>query len=273
MLIGFTKDCECPTEFMHPNATGRKVPCVGLDHYATKCPDPPMPRILAIVIADECRKERYGTSNPFVSATALTRCPLQMYLEYHTEYVEDPLAVRWMLRGSFAHNDLLKRVAAKPGWLVEQQYNLDLGFPFYFTPDAYEIKTRTLYDLKTQKEFAVEKKGRMTDAECLADRFVVDNVTQVNVYAWALGEVGMPVDRAELQYWDGQLRVRRLNVPLDTAKAGALVTTRGAYIYDLLTNKIPLGKIEPDMKKVWNHGKSPVCYLIEKELKRRGVTV
>lgn len=252
-LIGYIKTCECPATFLHPRGIdGQPVDCVPLRHYAFDCPNPPMPNILARALYSDIVDDRYrGVEGPIISPSKLTRCPLQTYLEATRPYVEyavDPGGTnndrRFMLRGTFAHKGLLDRLRDDPEYIVEQPYQMDLGFPFYFKPDAYRYPRRKLYDLKTQSLHAVEKKGKMADADLLTDKYVKDNVRQVNMYRWGLTQLGLPVDEIELQYWDGDLRVRRLTVPLeDLDRVGNYVRRTGAFMWDVLNGHVPVDDI------------------------------
>ncbi len=280
-LKGYIKTCNCPATFSHPNSMGKEVECVPLDHYAFTCPEPPMPRILAKALYKDTQGERYaGVNGPLVSPSRLTRCPLQTYLEATEPYVIyaiDPGSTkndrRFMLRGTFAHKGLLDSLRGDPDFLVEQPFKMDLGVPFYFTPDAYELPTGTLYDLKTQSVFAVDKKAKQSDEAILKDEYVNDNVRQVNMYGALLEQMGFPVKRIELQYWDGDMRVRRLNVPMkDGDKIRSWIKEQANLMYKILTGEVPLANIPA--KPLKESGFSPqkssgVYYLLKQELDSR----
>lgn len=263
-LAGYVKECDCDADFQHPNGSGKEVDCVSLDHYAFECPEPPLSRILAHALYRATEWERYGQTETAVSATLLLKCPLALLMEERHTFVEKVLDSRWKLRGTFAHEGILGAVEGSEDWLVEQPLRLDVTcedrrvVSIFGRPDAYYRPLATLYDLKTQREYAIKLKNQATDEELLGssllgtggskegDFFVKENAMQLNIYRLMakygqvldprsyspLAKADWEVDALELQYMDGGLRVRELPVPIiDEEKVGAFIRKR-AYLMD-----------------------------------------
>lgn len=274
MQIGYIKECKCPADFRHPDGTGTLVDCVALDHYIkTEC-HPTVPLILAHALYDGLTSVRYGSKLPVVSVTTLMKCMRTFYYEVHTEWVAKLLETSFMLRGTFAHEGMLAGMQGKPGWIIEQnrQMVLDTGYgnvTLFGTPDA--VYRGKVFDLKTQQEFAVQKKLKATDAELLQDVWVKDNVTQVNVYAALLRNDGIPIHAGELHYMDGKwkdtsgkCRVRKLPVPMQPNDAVLdWVRPRAAVAQAVLDKALPPSQI-PAKEWVGWKPKTGVQYLVDR---------
>lgn len=262
-LVGYEKECDCPPDFQTRNGKGVEVDAVEVDHYALRCPEPPIPRILAHALYQSVQSPRYGSEGePRISATMLTGCPLATYFNYKTDYIEKVLDGRWRLRGTFAHEGILGCVDS-PDWIVEQPLRLtvdteDGPVPLYGTPDAHHIPSHSLFDLKTQREYALTRKNKATDDELQKDTFVRDNMTQLNVYR-VMGEEGdllhpdtydlmgpakWTVGYLELQYMDGGLRVRPLEVPiLDKERMMHFIRQKVTVLNRVLSGDMPVERI------------------------------
>lgn len=271
MLIGWEKECSCDADFEHKNGKGKVVPCVNLDHYARRCENPPFSELLAEAIYQEeiSSTVRYGDPAA-ISVTMLTRDPLQMWVEQRYDYVLPPLDFRWRLRGTIAHEGILARMRS-PRYITEQMLMLDFGDSrLYGTMDAYDVKLHKILDLKTQSPWAIDKKAKQDPATILADDlFVQDNAAQINAYAvMARESLGLEVESGELQYWDGDLRVVEIPVPLDNhdeVYAQMRAATRGILKYMAQdTHKgIPRKEWPP---KLWNPVEHSGVWHIVKEL-------
>lgn len=271
--IGYIKECKCAAEFKHPDGTGKIVDCVALDHYITHDCHPTVPLILAYALYDGLTAVRYGTRLPVASVTTLMKCPLTYHYELHADWVQKLLDTSFMLRGTFAHEGMLAGLKGKPGWIVEEQRQIELDTSYgkvtlYGTPDA--VHNKTVFDLKTQQEFAVQKKLKATDAELLADVWVKDNVTQVNIYATMLRNDGIEIEAGELQYMDGKwkdttgkCRVRRLPVPMLSHEAVLhWVKPRAALVQAIIDKAVLVDKIPAKVWVGWKP-KTGVQYLVD----------
>lgn len=225
MLVGWTKTsevydtpCSCEADFIHTDGNGNDVECHFLDHYARHCPNPPFSRLLAeSIYSDVLRGEiRYGKINNELSVTMLTKDPLLLWLEQTQTYVEDPLGRRFMLRGTFAHEGILRRCKG-PMYTIEQALRLPMtGAYLYGTVDVVEHNPPeyTIRDLKTQDIFAIDRKIKSTPDKVREDKYVKDNIFQLNAYRVMLHDVlGITSQRGILEYWDGQLRVYSIDCP------------------------------------------------------------
>lgn len=255
MLIGWTKtsseykgECDCPPDFKWKHGrTGEEVPAVNLDHYARVCPKPPFSRLLAEILYRKASETFRYHGNPIVSVTMLTSCPLHLWVERNNDYIDDPLGHKWMLRGTFAHEGLL-RYAQSHRYIVEQPMALDIGGgrSLYGTLDVYDIVNNSIHDLKTQKWSAVKKKAGLTAKQILADPFVKYNVFQVNAYRtmW-FKTVGQEAQGLYLHYWDGDLNEVEVEAPLvDTGQMETIITDTAQRMYDYLQEEDP-SKIPP----------------------------
>jgi hypothetical protein len=279
--VGYIKECKCKADFRHKDGAGKEVDCVNLDHYIAGCPDvikhnKPVPLVLAYALYGALTAVRYGERKPVVSVTMLSRCPLTTYFETHTPWVGKVLDVAFMLRGTYAHEGMLAELKGKPGWQIEVPRSVTIdGVKVYGTPDAYYENIAHLYDLKTQQEYAVERKLKATDAQLYADPFVKDNVGQLNCYAVMLREAGFKVSKAELLYMDGKWknttgksRVRVLPVPLaDHDATVEWMRPRAALMQQVLDKTIPLGEIPAKEYTGWKP-KSGVDYLVTEQLEQ-----
>lgn len=279
-LVGWHKTCDCPPDFQEKNGTGEVVDCVNLDHYARHCPVPPFSRILA-----ECLYQnelgyggRYGGVNE-VSATMLTSDPLLIYFKKNFPYVEDPIEGRWKLRGTFAHQGLLGLANKGPLFMIEQSLRqlliTDEGVPFYLygTIDCYDYQTKTLTDMKTQNIFAIDRKNKSTREALLQDQYVRDNIHQVNTYKILLeSTLGIPVEKANIEYWDGDLRVFTLeDVPLvPYSKMWDIIVEKGGNVLDALIAESPDQVVaDPENMNNISVKRSGVFYLWKEEVTKR----
>lgn len=273
MQVGYIKECKCTHDYGRGlDGSGKKVQTVPLDHYIKRCDEPPIPLILAHALYDGLNAVRYGRDVAVVSVTMLTRCPLTIYFEQHHDWWAKVLDTRFMLRGTFAHEGMLRGLEGKVDWVVEQPRSIVLGknkTVIFGTPDAYYKPDACLYDLKTQHEYSITKKNSMSDDELLADPWVNDNVAQVNCYACMLVNDGLPVERAELQYMDGKLRVRTLPVPIYNPDATLkAMEVKGTLLQRILDKDIAPSKIQPREYTGWKPN-TAVDYLVKKEMEGR----
>lgn len=273
--IGYVKECDCAPSFRHLDGSGKEVDCVSLDHYTTVCPAPPVPLALAQALYDALSAVRYGSEKPVLSVTMLTQCPLELHFKLHTPYVGKVLDNRFMMRGTFAHEGILRGLAGHPDWIIERAIELDVnGTSLWGTPDAYYIPRNAIEDWKTQKEFAITKKNKQSDEELYNDTFVKDNIAQVNTYSHMIRHaLGLPVNEATLYYVDGGMRVRRLPVPLYDDRLVAKTVAKKVELYDaILKEKIAIEDIPIKEYSGWSPAESSgVWHLVKAEkLKRQG---
>jgi len=277
-LVGWIKECSCDADFTHKNGEGREVDCVSLPHY-TACPTVPIPRTLACAIYADTQTVRYDREDWVPSASQIDSCPIETYYKNKADYVEPVLDRRFMLRGTFAHEGILGRVIdgdTQERFLIEEKMGLPLVYPdetvftLYGTLDCYDKIDKTIYDLKTQLEYAVKKKMEQTDQEMMDDprvgQFTRQNMNQVNIYKVLAEEsLGVEVKKLELQYWNGALEVRRMNVPiLPKKRLLAVMHQKFRILYDAVNGNIPLSAdISPfDSVNRFPMNKSPVKYLV-----------
>lgn len=281
MLVGFTRsssdykkahECKCPADFRIKHGDyGKEVDAFELDHYARKCPTPPFSRMLAEVMYRQAINTFRYAGGTTVSVTMLTACPLHMWFERRHDYVEDPLASRWMLRGTFAHEGLLKHLR-DPRYIIEQPMRLNLtdGNVLYGTLDVYDLEDRSIHDLKTQKWSAIDRKADTSAAKLLEEYWVKQNVFQVNAYRamWKVA-TGMDTESLHLHYWDGDLREVELEAPVvDVDEMLAILDERARQVHVWLSTDDPT-TIEPrDYSGLrWNPREgSPLWYKIKEVL-------
>lgn len=275
MLIGWTRTskdykggCDCPADFKHPHGkTGREVDAFHLDHYARVCPNPPFSRLLAEVLYRKSLETFRYHGKPTVSVTMLTSCPLQLWVERHYDHVEDPLAGRWMLRGTFAHEGLLA-YAKSHRYIIEQPMQLMVApdVPLYGTLDVYDLQENSIHDLKTQSLWAINKKADSTTEKILEDPFVKANVFQVNAYrAMWYKTIGREAEALFLHYWDGDLREVVVPVPLvDVDRMTSLLIKETISMKTFLEADDPAIIVPKDYSGYrWNpRDNSPLAYKI-----------
>jgi hypothetical protein len=175
----------CPDHGEEPGRDNKISYCVN------KCKAPcTSPNVLSAILHEESLNPHKGK---IISVTQITGgCKRKTFLERTQDFYIEPDKKLPTFRGTLIHSLIEKgntKEIKKAGWLIEQHMELPVttksgSWILSATLDAFDKKRKTLFDVKTLQEYAVEKMVTGKEEGTWSDHISDSYVKQANLYRY-----------------------------------------------------------------------------------------
>lgn len=178
-----------------------------ISYCKNKCSVPcTAPHLLQVMLDQEKANPHKGN---LISVTMLTGgCKRKVFLERTVDYYLEPDRKLPTFRGSLIHelvSQVDPKVAKRSKWLVEEHMELPVetksgAWSLSATIDFYEAARKTIYDLKTLQDYAVNKMITGKESGTWSPNIPDPYVKQLNLYRYMAHELKrFRVNRLRLQ--------------------------------------------------------------------------